>query len=1208
MEATHTHRKLNFLQGGGEMGALARAYDWEQSSIGSPYEWPQSLRTTLGILLHSAFPMFLFWGPELLCFYNDVYRPSLGDNGKHPAIGKRAKEMWPEIWDFISPLIEQTMTTGEPVWFQDQLLPIYRNGGMEDVYWTFSYSPAYGDSGEIAGVLVTCMETTKAVQRRGQLEESEGRFRTMIKDAPAGITVLRGDDFVMENVNEAMLRFINRDASIIGQKTLDAFPEIETQAVWPLLQNVYREGKPLNLHAVPVSLMQDGKLEEGYYDISYTPLKEGEKTVGILQMVQDVTQQVTQQKALAASEERFRNLVMKAPFGVAVYQGEDLVADVVNEYSLNLMGKERHELEGLPLFEAVPQIRERMEPVIRGIISDGVPVQRKEIPTRTYKGGKEELAYFNAIWTPYRDGEGKVAGVMAVGYDVTEGVLARQELERSEAKFRSMIEEAPMAKCLLVGRALVIEVANAAMIEYMGKGPCIIGKPLAEALPELEGQPFLKILDDVFTSGEMFKATAQPAIIIKDGKPAEACFDYTFKPLRNAAGEVWAIINMSVDVTERVLAQKRVEQSQRQILDSFEQSPVGIAIIDNDEGLSFRMANAFYCGLVSRRPEDLIDKPLFEALPEVKGQGFDDLLRGVMSTGVAYTANELPVQLMRNDKLETLYLDFAYQPRRDADGHVNGVLAVIIDVTQQVRARQSIEASEMKLRSVVDSAPFPIGIYEGRELRITLANNAIIAAYGKGPDVEGRLYTELLPELEGTGIYEQLRSVIDTGEPVHMRNQRVDLMQDGALREHYFNYSFTPLYDAKGAVYAVMNTAAEITDVVKAKRQIEETESALRSAVELAELATWSLDVQAGSVTYSPRFMEWLGFSSDTADLDAAYNPLPGEYRESVPAAIAAVLAPGAPGIYENEHPIVNRLTGEERIIHALAQVSYYPDGTPAYLSGMAQDVTEQRRLQQQLEQEVAERTAELAEANAQLMHSNEELAQYAYVASHDLQEPLRKIRVFSGMLGKQAGLTNESRELIGKVEGASERMALLIKDLLEFSRLLNSESLVRPIDLAEVCQSVVSDFELNIEEKDAQISMGPLPRVEGVGLHMNQLFYNLLSNALKFSKPDVPPRISIESRPMQAIEVRKFITHPNQDWLYYDITIKDNGIGFESRYTEQIFEVFKRLHGRDVYPGSGIGLALCRRIAVNAKGYLYAESAPGEGSTFHVILPDRLR
>ncbi len=153
-----------FMSGGGEMGALTRAMDWSKTAVGDPEHWPQSLRTILNIVLNSRFPMFLWWGPELTCFYNDAYRPSLGQNGKHPYIlGQRAEEAWSEIWHVIKPLIDRVMTSGEATYSEDQLIPIYRNGSIEDVYWTFSYSPVYDDAGTVSGVLVVCSETTDKV-------------------------------------------------------------------------------------------------------------------------------------------------------------------------------------------------------------------------------------------------------------------------------------------------------------------------------------------------------------------------------------------------------------------------------------------------------------------------------------------------------------------------------------------------------------------------------------------------------------------------------------------------------------------------------------------------------------------------------------------------------------------------------------------------------------------------------------------------------------------------------------------------------------------------------------------------------------------------------------------------------------------------------------------------------------------------------------
>ncbi len=175
---------ISFLQGGGEMGKLIREKDWSANPVGEPGTWPQSLRITLGILLSSKFPMFLWWGKELTCFYNDAYRPSLGNEGKHPEIlGQSAEKAWPEIWHIIKPLIDQVLAGDGATWSEDQLVPIYRNGHIEDVYWTFSYSPVKDEEGTINGVLVVCTETTNQVITLKKLADSEQQIRNLIKMA-----------------------------------------------------------------------------------------------------------------------------------------------------------------------------------------------------------------------------------------------------------------------------------------------------------------------------------------------------------------------------------------------------------------------------------------------------------------------------------------------------------------------------------------------------------------------------------------------------------------------------------------------------------------------------------------------------------------------------------------------------------------------------------------------------------------------------------------------------------------------------------------------------------------------------------------------------------------------------------------------------------------------------------------------------------------
>lgn len=178
---------LKYLEGGGEMGQLIRAYNWAGSALGTPDRWPQSLLTIVNTILNSRFPMFLWWGTELIQFYNDAYRPSLGNNGKHPkALGQRGEECWTEIWPVIKPLIDQVMAGGESVWSENQLIPIYRNNRLEEVYRTFSYSKVLDKAGEPAGVLVICNETTEQVKSYQTIRQANRELELAIEAAELG--------------------------------------------------------------------------------------------------------------------------------------------------------------------------------------------------------------------------------------------------------------------------------------------------------------------------------------------------------------------------------------------------------------------------------------------------------------------------------------------------------------------------------------------------------------------------------------------------------------------------------------------------------------------------------------------------------------------------------------------------------------------------------------------------------------------------------------------------------------------------------------------------------------------------------------------------------------------------------------------------------------------------------------------------------------
>lgn len=303
--------------------------------------------------------------------------------------------------------------------------------------------------------------------------------------------------------------------------------------------------------------------------------------------------------------------------------------------------------------------------------------------------------------------------------------------------------------------------------------------------------------------------------------------------------------------------------------------------------------------------------------------------------------------------------------------------------------------------------------------------------------------------------------------------------------------------------------------------------------------------------------------------------------------------------------------TGGERILLLNTARIFRKDNAEQLILLAMEDITESRRRENEqqrfaaeLAKQVDERTASLKEANAALKYSNESLEQFATIASHDLQEPLRKIRTFAAILNRQhrEDIDEDARDLLQKISLSAERMADLIRDVLNFSKVLDA-SVFEPVDLTIILQGVIGDFDLQIEEKQAELRYDPLPTVHAVPLQMNQLFYNLLGNALKFSKPGQSPKINISSRTVPPDELNM---HPQLDpgLTYCEIIFADLGIGIDPRFAERIFLIFQRLNTRQRFEGTGIGLALCKRIVTNHRGEIYFRPNEGGGSRFHIFLP----
>ena len=812
-----------FIKGGGEMGALTGDYDWSSTTVGTPDQWPQSLRTMVNVLLHSKFPMFLFWGEDLIQFYNDAYRPSLGNEGKHPhALGAKGADTWQEIWPVIKPLIDRVRSVGEATWSEDQLIPIYRNGKLEDVYWTFSYSPVPDDEGNIGGVLVTCTETTKTVE------------------------------------------------SI-----------------------------------------------------------------------------------------------------------------------------------------------------------------------------------------------------------------------------------------------------------------------------------------------------------------------------------------------------RRLEISQQQTLASFDQSPVAIALIGKG-ALDFQMANAFYGELVGRTPAEILGKPLLEAIPELKGQGFEQLLNNVIETGEPYIAKEVVAAVVRNGQLGKIYVDLTYQPQKNIFGETEGVLVIATDVTQQVESRKKVEEAEEKSRLAIDSAE--LGLYEiDYETDNLIPDKRFKELWGVDEKTERPKYAAAIHPDDQELRKKAHEESLSTGK---LEYQARIIWPDKSV--HWMKITGKVLRNEDGKAIKLIGVVQNIDRQVLAKQH---TEAIVAQRTKELEILNESLkkseeryhlmveEVQEYAILYlNPEGIveNWnrgaekiKGYSAEEIIGKSFSNfYTPKDLANNLPMQLLSLAKEKGKATQEGWRV---RKDGSFFWASVVITAIHNQGNEVIGYSKVTHDLTEKKKAD---DDRIANEVA-LEHKNKELEKMNKELQSFAYISSHDLQEPLRKIQLFSAhiLAEEHENLSDTGKDKFRRIQNAAQRMQALINDLLDYSRASTAERKFEIASLTLLTKQVLDDLAEEIKAQDAAVEMKELCEVPVISFQFRQLLYNLISNALKFRKPDTSPVISITSAKGYG---KEFAPQKLEgDKMYCRVSIKDNGIGFEPEYNEKIFEVFQRLHGRHEFSGTGIGLAIVKKIAENHGGMITASAVPGEGSQFDVYLPE---
>jgi PAS domain S-box-containing protein len=1155
--------------------------------------------------------------------------------------------------------------------------------------------PAQAVATRLAASYGALARTQHAAQ---QLTQERDVLHRVLAQTPTPICLLRGLEYRFEYANPAFARLFAHRA-LEGLPAAEVLPEALNQGFIALLDRVYETGETLLEAELPLASPQPGSPR--YFNFTYQAHLENGHAERLSVFAYEVTEQVlarqqvqqlNEQLAVANEELRTNNATLacaqqqlqqlneqleirvaagvraaqqahaeaeqqrgrlarffeQAPVAVCVLDGPDLVYELVNPvYQRYFLGRQ---LLGQPV-QAVPELAAQDIPaVLRRVYETGTTHEGHEVRLAIGPpGGPVQVAYFNCVYQARYHEQGHIDGVLVFAYDVTEQVLARQQVQQLNQELEArvaertwqlhtIIQHAPVAISYIEGPDLQLELINPAACQVWSQTEAeLLGRPLLEALPLLRGHSFEQRLHEAMRTQVPFVGQELPVPVQRDGQPGIGYFNFVYQPLPARPAGAAGVLTVAVEVTEQVLARQQVqqlnqelearvaertqqlqaalheaEQQRNQLCEQqsllhqiLSQLPAAVATLAGPEH-RFVFLNENHQAITNHRAQ--LGRSVAEALPELVEQGFVEILDQVYATSQPYRGLRQPTLLQRAGASEAdlVYVDFLYQPLKDAQGQTQGILAFIVEVTEHVRAQRhtlllQAEVHAAALRQaqereafyqVFAQTPALVALLRGPEYRLDYANHALEQLF-PGRLLPGQPLADALPELAVPGFVGLLDGVRHSGKAHFASEALLTLAQPAGqpARQLYFNLTCQPYLEA-GQPVGVSVFAFEVSEQVRARQQ---RDAGLRQLQRMFEQAPVALALLTGPgyvvEVASPALCTLLGCTQAQVLGRPLLEALPDIATPAFLDELAGVRHTGQAFIAHERAVQLQRPGQLDTIyVYLVCQPLTDAQGQVSAVVVVVTDVSARVLGRQQL----AQANEDLRAFNQQLTRTNIDLDNFIYAASHDLKAPIANIESLLLLLrqhlpaeARQAGLVPR---VLGMMQGAIERFQLTIAQLSDLAQL--QQAYAHPpeaADLAAIVEAVRLDLAPQLEEASGQFSVD---LAEGVTVplapqHLRSVIYNLLSNGFKYRHPRRPPRVQLRCYREEGHTV---------------LTVQDNGLGLSEQQQMRLFELFRRLHAH--VGGSGVGLYMVKRIVENVGGTLTVRSQLGEGSTFVVTLP----
>ncbi|MBC7829265.1 MAG: PAS domain-containing protein [Chitinophagaceae bacterium] len=1245
-----------FLSGGGEMGQRIREHDWSKTPLGPVSSWPHSFRTCIRIMLTSRQPIWIGWGKELIKLYNDPYKAIVG--GKHPwALGLPASVVWKDIWKDIEPLLRQVMEKDEGTYVESQLLIMERNGYPEETYYTFSYTPIPGDDGNTAGMICANTDDTDRIISERQLRtltqlgkgltdsqsnaEVIGKIISTLEDNPHDFPFAL---FYSISENKALLSHstnLGDSAHLVpAQIDLHADNEISfllneaaTKRKMQVLENVEEkigrmpkgawEIAPDKVIILPIA--QPGAAQPyGFLVVGLNPYRLLEdKYASFFSLIAD--QVATSFSTVHALEEERKRVEALAE---------------IDRAKTTFFSNISHEFR-TPLTLLLGPIEDTLHN------PENIEATRTRMDT-AYRNALRMQRLVNTLLEFSRIEAGRVEGK----FSAVDICIFTRDLASS---FRSAIEKAGMQlefHCDSINAEVYVDVdmwekivlnlvSNAFKYTKQGKVEITIiqsddqvqlsvtdtgiGIPEDQLskifdrfhrIDNIEGRSqegtgiglalvreLVKIHRgkiEVYSRAGMGSTFTVTIPVGKDHLPADKIVDapagsiasghsaaFVHEAMKWLPGELRGTEIFKQKENGNVPHQPGSNNKQKVLVadDNADMREYIERLLENQFQVMVAVdGEDAFNKLLSFKP-DLVVSDIM--MPKLDGFGLLNKLHGHPDT------KNIPVIFLSARAGEEAKLEGLDAGADDYLVKPFSAKELIVTVNANIKIAKNRKAAEDNLKNIIMQSPVSMTILRGKDMVMELANEKSLEIWGKThEDVINRPLRDGFPELVEQGFTTILNNVYTTGEPFAANEMPVTMIRYGESEMIFVNFIFEPLRNSEGVIEGVIGVGVDVSEQVISRKKIEESEKGLNELANALPQLVWVAASNGDVLYYNDRVAEFSGAVRNT-DGNWSWGGLVHE-SDLAKTERAWKKAVEQGTVYQIEHRIQVH-DGDYRWFLSRAIPQRDEHGNIIKWFGTATDIHASKEQATILEEEVKKRTHELKELNISLQQSNNELQQFAHVASHDLKEPLRKIRTFTERLTVDPGssFSENSKMYIRKVNSATDRMHTMIEGVLNYSMISSSEQNIQPVDLNEVIQDIEADLELLIKEKSAIIYYKDLPTIQGAAVLLYQLFYNLINNSLKFTLNGQSPRINISSSILKKDQAG-----------FAEIRIEDNGIGFEHHEAEKIFNTFSRLNLKDQFEGTGLGLSLCKRIVARHGGNIEAIGKINEGAVFVVQLP----